>query len=210
MTQLHESATATAILGAARRRLLADGYATMSTRKVAAEAGVPLSQVHYHFGSKGGLVLSLLEAENRRRLVRQTAMYSQEAPLWRRYDQACDFLEDDLDSGFVRVLQEMIAAGWSTPEIAEAARAILKGWYDLLTEVATEAAERFGGLGPFAPVEVATLIGCAFIGGESMILLGFDRHQMPVRASLRRIGQLIRNAEEAAASTPQRRKAGER
>ena len=38
----------------------------MSTRKVATEAGVPLSQVHYHFGSKGGLVLALLEAEDRR------------------------------------------------------------------------------------------------------------------------------------------------
>ena len=35
------------------------------------------------------------------------------APLWQRYEQACDFLEDDLESGYVRVLQEMIAAGWS-------------------------------------------------------------------------------------------------
>ena len=45
-------------------------------------------------------------------------MYAQDAPLWRRYEQACDFLEDDLESGYVRVLQEMIAAGWSNPEIA--------------------------------------------------------------------------------------------
>ena len=42
-------------------RLLADGYAGLSTRKVAEEAGVPLSQLHYHFGSKGGLILALLE-----------------------------------------------------------------------------------------------------------------------------------------------------
>jgi len=90
------------------------------------------------------------------------------------------------------------------------ARSILNGWFDLLADVASEAAERFGGLGPFAPVEIATLIGCAFIGAESLILLGFDRHQIPVRSSLRRFGQLIRTAEEAAASTPQRRKAGER
>ena len=52
-------------------------------------------------------------------------MYAQDWPLWRRYEQACDFLEDDLESGYVRVLQEMIAAGWSTPTIAEAARNIL-------------------------------------------------------------------------------------
>jgi AcrR family transcriptional regulator len=191
-----ETATAQVILDAARTRLLADGYAGLSTRKVANEAGVPLSQVHYHFGSKGGMVLALLETENHRRLARQTAMYAEDTPLWRRYERACDYLEDDLESGYVRVLQEMIAAGWSTPEIATAARQMLKGWFDLLHEVASEAAERFAGLGPFSPAEAAALIVNAFMGAEALILLGFDRHQMPIRASLRRIGELIRAAEE--------------
>jgi AcrR family transcriptional regulator len=191
----HESETGLAILEAARARLLTDGYAGLSTRKVAQEAGVPLSQVHYHFGSKGAMVLALLEHENRRRLARQTKMYGQDVALWRRYEQACDFLEDDLESGFVRVLQEMIAAGWSNPEIAEAARAVLAGWYDLLTEVTVEASERLGGLGPFEPAEVATLIGNAFLGSEAVLLLGFDRHQLPIRASLRRVAELIRAAE---------------
>ncbi|MGD9704808.1 MAG: TetR/AcrR family transcriptional regulator [Acidimicrobiia bacterium] len=195
-----EPDTAGAILAAARERLLIDGYAGMSTRKVAQQAGVPLSQVHYHFGSKGGMVLALLESENRRRLARQAGMYAQDLPLWRRYEQACDFLEEDLEFGYVRVLQEMIAAGWSTPAIAEAARTLLIGWYELLTEVATEAAEQFGGLGPFEPAEIATLIGNAFIGSEALLLLGFDRHQLPIRTSLRRVAELIRAIEERAAS----------
>jgi AcrR family transcriptional regulator len=190
--------TAQQILEAARVRLLADGYAGLSTRKVAAEAGVPLSQVHYYFGSKGGLVLALLERENERLLARQTAMYAEDLPLWRRYEQACDFLEDDLESGYVRVLQEMIAAGWSTPEIGAATRRMLAGWFELLTSVAEEAARRFGGLGPFSPAEAAALIGNAFIGAEALLLLGFERQQIPIRASLRRIGELIRAAEERA------------
>ncbi len=194
----HETSTARAILDAARNRLLADGYANLSTRKVATEAGVPLSQVHYHFGSKGGMVVAVLEAEDRRRLARQTSMYASDAPLWKRYEQACDFLEDDLDSGYVRVLQELIAAGWSTPDVAAKVRSMQQGWYDLLTEVTTEAAERLGGIGPFAPAELATLIGCAFLGAEELLLLGFDRHQIPIRAALRRVGQLIRIAEESA------------
>jgi AcrR family transcriptional regulator len=193
---VNETGTKQAILDAARRCLLAEGYASMSTRKVASEAGVPLSQVHYHFGSKGGLVVALLEQEDRRLLARQAAMYSEEAPLWKRYEQACDFLEDDLESGYVRVLQEMIAAGWSNPELAEKVRAMQQGWYELLTDVATEAQRRFGGLGPFTPQEIATLIACAFIGAEAWLLLGFDRHQLPVRAALRRVGHLIRSAEE--------------
>jgi AcrR family transcriptional regulator len=87
-----EADTARSILSAARARLLVDGYAGLSTRKIAQEAGVPLSQVHYHFGSKRGMVLALLEAENRRRLARQSSMYAQDVPLSRRYEQACDFL----------------------------------------------------------------------------------------------------------------------
>lgn len=189
--------TRTLILEAARNRLLADGYAGMSTRKVAAEAGVPLSQVHYHFGSKGGLILALLEQENRRRLDRQTRMYAEDLPLWQRYEQACDFLEDDLDSGYVRVLQEMIAAGWSNAQVGEAVRDLLEGWFALLIEVAREAERRLGPLGPFTADELATLIGTTFVGSEALLLLGFDRQVLPIRSALRRIGLVIRQREEA-------------
>jgi AcrR family transcriptional regulator len=164
---------------------------------VAQTAGVPLSQVHYHFGSKQKLIMELLGAENARRLARQTEMYAADQPLWRRYEQACDFLDDDLASGFVRVLQEMVAAGWSDPVIGEGVRDLLQGWLDLITEVALEAEHRFGPLGPFPADEFATLIGLAFMGGESMLLLGFDRRKWPVRSALRRIGVLIRSFEEA-------------
>jgi AcrR family transcriptional regulator len=187
------------IIEATRSRLLADGYAGLSTRKVAEEAGVPLSQLHYHFGSKGGLIMALLEEENERRLDRQTRMYAQDRPLWQRFEQACDFLEDDLDSGYVRVLQEMIAAGWSNPEIGDAVRELLGRWYLLLAEVAREAERRYGPLGPFTAEELAVLIGNAFIGSEALLLLGFERPVMPIRSALRRIGVLIRELEEGRA-----------
>jgi AcrR family transcriptional regulator len=188
--------TRTLILKAARRRLLTDGYAGLSTRKIAEEAGVPLSLPGYYFGSKGGLILALFEEENQRRLDRQTRMYAQDLPLWQRYERACDFLEDDLDSGYVRVLQEMIAAGWSNPEIGDAARQLLAGWHALLTEVARQAERRHGPLGPFTAEEIATLVGTTFVGAEALLLLGFDRQVLPIRAALRRIGVVIRQLEE--------------
>jgi AcrR family transcriptional regulator len=186
------------ILDAARVRMLADGYAGLSTRKVADEAGVPLSQLHYHFGSKGGLILALFAMENEERLARQTHMYAEDRPLWQRYEQACDFLEDDLESGYVRVLQELVAAGWSNPEIGVAVRELLGGWIALLVEVALEAERRHGPLGPFTAEELATLIASAFFGSEALLLLGFDRDALPIRSALRRIGVLIREREEAA------------
>ncbi len=192
-----DGGTRSAILDAARDRLLADGYASLSTRKVAVEAGVPLSQLHYHFGSKSGLILALLGAENQRRLDRQRMMYAAEGvPLWQRYEQACDFLEDDLDSGYVRVLQEMVAAGWSEPSLGVAVRGLLAEWFELLSDVFAQAEAEHGQLGPFTAAEVATLVGAIFMGSESMLLLGFDRQMLPIRSSLRRLGQLFRSWED--------------
>ena len=113
------------------------------------EAGVPLSQIHYHFGGQQGLVLALLDDENQRLVDRQRSMYAADVPLWQRYEQACDFLDDDLASGYVRVLQEMIAAGWSDPAVADKVTEMLGGWFDLLAAVARRGGRRASAsLGP--------------------------------------------------------------
>lgn len=188
--------TRASILAAARDRLLAIGYANLSTRAVADAAGVPLSQIHYHYGSKQRLILAVLEGENARLLERQRAMYDAPEPLWLQWEEACDFLEQDLASGYVRVLQEMVAAGWSDPEVAAAVRAFLGGWYRLLADVAQRVSARRGSLGPFTPSEVAVLMGLPFIGAESMILLGFPEAELPTRSALRKLGEVIRSFEE--------------
>jgi AcrR family transcriptional regulator len=200
-TAVRTADTRALILDAARIRLLADGYGGLSTRKVADEAGVPLSQLHYHFGSKQGLILAVLEVENQRRLARQQNMYAEDAPLWQRYERACDFLEDDLESGYVRVLQEMIAAGWSNEELGGAVRSLVGGWFALLIEVAREAEQRYGALRPFTAEEVGTLVGAGFVGAESLLLLGFDRGALPIRSALRRFSAVIREFEEGQAAT---------
>jgi AcrR family transcriptional regulator len=187
------------ILAAAKTALLESGYAGMSTRRVAEAAGVPLSQIHYHFGSRQNLVLALLGEENERLLERQGRLFGAEVPLWKQWDQACDFLEDDLRSGYVRVLHEMTAAGWTDQEIAATVRDYLAGWFELLTQTAARTAPRFGDLGSFSPAEVATLVGTTFLGVETMILLGFDEHAMPCRAALRSVGFLLRTLEERGA-----------
>jgi AcrR family transcriptional regulator len=184
------------ILAAAKSALLDAGYANLATRGIAEAAAVPLSQIHYHFGSKQKLVLAVLDMENQQRLARQAAMYQSNLPLWKQWQQACDFFDEDLDSGYVRVLMEMTAAGWSNQEIADAVSAEIQGWFDLLAEVAQRAAERFGSLGPFTPQEVAALAGLPFLGAEAVILLGLDESKIAARPALRKIGELLRLVEE--------------
>jgi AcrR family transcriptional regulator len=188
--------TSTTLLEAAKKVLRQNGHSGLSTRDVATAAGVPLSQIHYHFGSKQGLMLALFDYLNAQLLDRQNAMFHDSAlTLSQRWDRACDYLDEDIASGYVRVLQELIAASWSDPEVAKVVRAGLMGWVDLLSEVARQAERELGGLGPFSTAEIAALIGGAFIGGESLYLLGLEKQGSPVRQALRRVGDAIRIAE---------------
>jgi AcrR family transcriptional regulator len=169
------------------------GYSKLSTRDVAAAAAVPLSQIHYHFGSKQGMVLALFEYLNTQLLDRQTSLFADDTvKLSEQWDRACDYLDEDIASGYVRILQELIAASWADAAISKVVRAGLVGWDEILKGLARRAERELGGLGPFSAEEVATLIGNAFIGAESTYLLGLEKKGMPIRQALRRFGDLIR------------------
>jgi len=187
-----------AILAAARRCLLADGYANLSTRHVALAAEVPLSQIHYHFGSKRQLILAVLEAENARLLERQRQMFDAPEPLWVRWELACDFLDADIESGYVRILQEMIAAGWSDPAVAAAVREMIGEWPRMLADVARREQERGTDFGGFTPDEVGALMAIPFLGAEELILLGVTESTLPLRAALRKVGALLQRLAEPA------------
>ena len=196
---IEDSDASLALLSAAEACLRKYGYAGLSTRKVAEMAEMPLSQIHYHFGTKKNLLLEVFRRHNARLLERQARMFGEELPLWRRWEQACAYLDEDIESGFVRVLQELAAAGYSDPEIAGEFRGLMGRWFDLLITVASEAEERFGGLGPFSPKEMAARIGAVFMGAEAMIRVGFTATERPLRAPLWKFGDLIKLAEEEAA-----------
>jgi AcrR family transcriptional regulator len=190
--------TSVMVLEAAKKVLRQNGYAKLSTRDVAAAAGVPLSQIHYHFGSKQGMMLALFEHLNSQLLDRQDAMFHDRTlTLSQQWDRACDYLDEDIASGYVRVLQELIAASWADSAVAKVVQTGLVAWFKLLVELARRAEREFGGLGPFTADEVAALVGSAFVGAESEYLLGFEKKGLPIRKSLRRFGDLIRMMEAA-------------
>ncbi len=105
-TTAKAQATRVSLLEAAKKVLLTQGYAGLSTRNVAATAGTQMSQIQYHFGSKENMVLALFAHMNTQLLERQKSMFvDQSLSLSQQWDLACDYLDDDLDSGFVRVLR---------------------------------------------------------------------------------------------------------
>jgi AcrR family transcriptional regulator len=194
-----KQSTAQQILAAARSSLLDTGFAAMSTRKVAERAGVPLSQIHYHFGSKEQLILTMLSEENVLLVNRQAEMFALDVSLSERWNRACGYLDADLESGYVRVLQEMMAVGWNSDLVRDAVNRALDAWAVVLTDVVGRAQQAGVDLGPFAPVEIAALVASAFLGAESMLLLGRESDTVPIRGALRRIGEAIAAFESAGA-----------
>lgn len=183
--------TASRILHAVREVVVESGFAALSTRAVADRAGVPLSQIHYHFGSKEQMILATLREENDSLVKRQAEMFALDLPLAERWNLACDYLDDDLDSGYVRVLQEMMAAGWSSVEVRDAVDEVLAAWSGVLAEVVEQGRVAGANFGSFEVAEIVALVMSAFLGAESLSLLGLDRDQLPIRRALRRVGDAL-------------------
>lgn len=183
------------LLAAAGDLLREEGYAATSTRAVAERAGTRLSLVHYHFGSKRGLLLAVLEDLTERLLNRQRAMFSDSRPFADQWRSACDHLREDIDSGYVRILWELWAAGLADPELAERWRVIQRGWRELI-EVRLERLQAKRGVGlPMPPRALATLIGNLFEGAEAEILAGVPEDEAPHLEALEACGELIASAE---------------
>jgi len=64
MARTKSEATREKVIQGAMRALAQNGVTATTTRKIAAESGVPLATLHYHFESKSALLLAVLDAIN--------------------------------------------------------------------------------------------------------------------------------------------------
>jgi len=188
--------TKTNLLEAARQVLVERGYEGLTTRAVAGVAGAPMSQIQYHFGSKEGLITALFVTMDGELRQRQEAMFSDSnLTLSQQWDQACDYLEQDLASGYVRVLHELMAASLANAKIRAIVRDGMMAWFQVLRDVAEKFERTYPLQSPFEAYDLSALVGAAFVGAEAYLLLGMEEAGVPVRRALRRVGDMIRSAE---------------
>jgi AcrR family transcriptional regulator len=191
-------ATKELILEAARESLREQGYSGTSIRAVAERAGVQLSLVHYHFGSKQAVLVAVLERENEKLLERQQALFAGSEPLSVKWRAACRFLEDDLESGYVRILWELWAAGLADEQLAARWRDATAGWRRLMADVVEDWSREVGLELPISATAVATLVANLFQGLEVEILAGVAEAEAPHLEVLEAVAQLIERIEAGA------------
>lgn len=190
-------ATRAQLLTSAAAVLREQGYSAASMRAVAERAGTPLSLVQYHFGSKRGLLLAVLDDLTEQLLARQQAMFSDDRPFAEQWRSACDYLREDVRSGYVRILWELWAAGLADPELAERWQATQRNWRELIVERVERWSTECDVELPMRPRALATLVGNLFEGAETEILAGISEQESPHLEALEACATLIARAERS-------------
>ena len=184
------------ILDAAFRRLATEGYAALSVREIAKDAGVNHALINYHFRTKDQLVIEVLDSANRRLLERQKSMYRGPGSFARKWEDARRFYEDDFASGFVRVQAELWAASLSNKELRKKFLPRLLAWKKVVLEGVREALAAYEKRGvtlppPFTAEVIACWISEFWLGMEFADLLDVRSERANHRAALDAVRWLL-------------------
>lgn len=93
--------TRKALLDAAQEIMLEDGYAAVSSRRVATRAGMNSALVAYYFGNMDGLFVALFRRGSEATFQHQVDVLSGEQPLWHLWDLIHDQSRSRLNMEFI-------------------------------------------------------------------------------------------------------------
>jgi AcrR family transcriptional regulator len=123
--------------------LVDGGYAAVTTRRLAEEAGVNHGLVHYYFGSVENLLVRTLERFTERLITRQREMYAADMPFLEKWRTAMRYLMSE-DVAYEKVWLELQALAWSRPDLRERVDRVNAEWRATLTEAFAEPREQYG------------------------------------------------------------------
>jgi AcrR family transcriptional regulator len=122
-----------ALLDAAERLLVDGGYARITTRRLADEAGVNHGLVHYYFGSNENLLVRALERFTERLIERQRELYAADLPFVEKWRTAMRYLVSE-DFTYEKIWLELQALAWNNADLRARLALVNAEWRAVLTE----------------------------------------------------------------------------
>jgi len=122
-----------ALMDAAERLLAEVGYAGITTRRLAEEAGLNHGLVHYYFGSNENLLVHALERFTGRLIARQRELYAADLPFAEKWRTAMHYLISE-DVSYQKIWLELQALAWNNPDIGARLARVNAEWRAVLTE----------------------------------------------------------------------------
>jgi AcrR family transcriptional regulator len=197
-TRVDGVTTRTLILEAARRRLCEGGYARLNVRDIAADAGVNHALIGYHFQGKRQLVMAVLDDANKRLLERQARMYKSEGTAGEKWRQACDFYDEDIASGFVRLMMELMAASFNDEALRSEFLPRLLAWNQVVEQAVGDFVKQYELELPVSVKAISAGICWFWIGMEASMTLGIPEEHGHQREALEAFSILLRRIEKPA------------
>jgi AcrR family transcriptional regulator len=162
------------IVQAAIETLRREGYAGASARAIAATGGFNQALIFYHFGSVRDVLIAALDRTSEERMEAYRVAAAEATDLVELTRVAGRIYREDLASGHVKVMVELIAGASSDPELAPAIVARVEPWIAFAREQVARFAET-SPLGSMAPPEdVAYAVVALFLGLELLSHLEGD------------------------------------
>jgi AcrR family transcriptional regulator len=132
-----------ALLDAAERLLADVGYAGVTTRSLAQEAGINHGLVHYYFGSNENLLVRALERFTGRLIARQRELYAADVPFADKWRTAMRYLLSE-DVRYQKIWLELQALAWNNPDIRARLARVNAEWRAVLTEAFAQPRRELG------------------------------------------------------------------
>ena len=179
------------ILDAATRILIDEGYAELSTRKIAARAGIRPGHLQYYYPTKQDVVRGLLERYLERATVAFGERLASTAPTpERRLEAALDgILRDQEDGESARFFFELWALAARDPAVAEAMQGFYRASWRTLVDalLATEPALGRPRAERRAALLIATLEGLSLFRSRTTRELPLPALERELRSLVRRL-----------------------
>jgi AcrR family transcriptional regulator len=154
------------IVDAAISTLQERGFAGASARVIAQRGGFNQALIFYHFGTVNDLLLAALDETSRRRMERYRSAVQPETSLPQLMEQAAQIYREDLESGHIKVLAELIAGASAERSLGPEIVARIEPWV-AFAEDAIGRVIKGSALEPLVPKEdVAFAVVALYLGVE--------------------------------------------
>jgi AcrR family transcriptional regulator len=180
------------ILAAAFETLRTRGYAGTSTRSVAATGGFNPALIFYYFGGLDDLLVAALAASSESRLARYREAVAAAASLEELLGLLRSIYEEDVSSGHIRVVTEMVAASVANDALAPRVVELMEPWLELAEEGVRKATEGLPLEGVVSPRELALAAVTFYLGANLMTRLVEERAEIAsMLESARRVAPVL-------------------
>lgn len=169
-----ERTTKDRIIEAALETLKEEGFAGTSARSIAKRGGFNQALIFYHFGTINDLLLAALDRTSEIRMAKYRDAVRGIDSVQEAVRVATDLYREDLASGHITVLSELIAGSLDRPDLAPEILKRNEPWIELAEEAVRNVLEPMGLTNVVPPRTIAYAVVALYLGVDLLSHLERD------------------------------------